>query len=102
MTDSRRIRRQPTRSLVTVPEALGLDGHPLFSQTSPDDTRDIPAKGATRLDLYLSATAALKPDRLSRHGNMSRAQVLGTLLTQAGDHIIQSMTDDAPEDDIIG
>lgn len=55
-----------------------------------------------RLDLYLSATAALKLDRLSRHWDTSRAQALGILLSQAEERVIKDMTDDAQNDYITG
>lgn len=65
-------------------------------------TTEDPGQGATRLDLYLSATAALKLDRLSRHWEMSRAQVLGVLLEQAQAQVMETLTEDARDDYIIG
>ena len=74
----------------------------LRGQSGIATTTEDPGQGATRLDLYLSATAALTLDRLARHGGMSRAQVLGVLLSQAEAHVLKTMTDDAQDDYIIG
>ena len=74
----------------------------LEGQSGIATTTDDPGQGATRLDLYLSATAALKLDRLSRHGGTSRAQVLGVLLEQAEAHALKNMTEDAQDDYFTG
>jgi len=60
-----------------------------------------PSRGL-RLDLTLSATAALKLDRLSRHWHMSRAQVLRVLLSQTEARVMENMTDETQDDYIIG
>ncbi|MHB1529309.1 MAG: hypothetical protein ACYCXT_07755 [Acidiferrobacteraceae bacterium] len=44
----------------------------------------------------------MKLDRLSRHGGMSRAQVLGVLLSQAEARVMKTMTDEAQDDYITG
>ncbi|MHB8253896.1 MAG: ribbon-helix-helix domain-containing protein [Acidiferrobacter sp.] len=74
----------------------------LGGQSGIATTTDDPGQGATRLDLYLSATAASQLDRLARRGGMSRAQVLGVLLSQAEAHVLKTMTDDEQDDYIIG
>ncbi len=70
-----------------------LDGQSGIATTTED-----PGQGATRLDLYLSATAALKLDRPSRHWDLSRAQVLGVLLAQAETQALKNIPEDAQDD----
>ncbi|HUW98948.1 MAG TPA: hypothetical protein VMV40_08945 [Acidiferrobacter sp.] len=127
MTDSRRTRRikvlpEPLLSITSPDDTKGLStkpGRKRLHQTASDrqrayrrrvlegqsgiaTTTEDPQQGATRLDLYLSATAALKLDRLARHGGTSRAQVLGVLLSQAEERVMKNMTEEAQDDYIIG